>query len=144
MNKFTSAALVVVLSIPFYAAANYTINKDSSYSMNVQGIKNGTASKVNGGKVLAKSNLGKASNRAIFVTRTNSSSAFRFPKASVACASDEVLTGGGGHCVSLSGKGWMLMPSSRPIGNSWHVSCDTPEKQKGKATAYAICMKVSN
>ncbi|MDS1821055.1 hypothetical protein QX249_10325 [Vibrio parahaemolyticus] len=144
MNKFTLAALVVAASMPFYATANYTINKESSYSMDVNNIKNGTASKVGGGEILTNSELSTASARSVFTTRTKSKSAYRWPSVTVSCNDDEVLTGGGGHCSSLGGKGWMFMPHSRPKGNSWAVGCDTPEKQNARATAYAICMKVSN
>ena len=144
MNKFTLAALIVAASMPFYATANYTINKESSYSMDVNKIKNGTASKVAGGKILTNSKLSSASARSVFTTRTKSKSAYRWPSVTVSCNKNEVLTGGGGNCASLAGKGWMFMPRSRPKGNSWTVGCDTPEKQNARATAYAICMKVSN
>ena len=144
MNKFTLAALVVAASMPFYATANYTINKESSYSMDVNSIKNGTASKVGGGEILTNSALSSASARSVFTIRTKSKTAFRWPSVTASCHANEVLTGGGGTCQSLGGQGWMFINRSYPVGNSWTVSCDTPEKQQARATAYAICMKVSN
>ncbi|MBU2896105.1 hypothetical protein [Vibrio hepatarius] len=142
MNKLTLAALVVAASMPFYATANYTINKDSFYSLDVNNIKNGTASKVGGFEIITNSGLSTASARSVFTTRTKSKTAYRFPSVSVSCAGNEVLTGGGGHCSSY--RGWMFMPINRPRGNSWVVACDTPEGQMARATVYAICMKVSN
>lgn len=50
------------------------------------------------------------------------------------------MMGGGGRCVSLGGKGFVILTSNAPQnGNEWKVSCDTPEAQDVMAEAFIIC-----
>lgn len=70
---------------------------------------------------------------------TASVTAWRWASATVACASDEKVTGGGGSCSG--GDGFNFVNASRPQDNGWFVGCDTPENQNNTATVYAICAK---
>jgi hypothetical protein len=70
---------------------------------------------------------------------TASVTAWRWASATVSCASDEKVTGGGGSCSG--GAGFNFVNASRPQDNGWFVGCDTPENQNNTATVYAICAK---
>lgn len=48
--------------------------------------------------------------------------------------------GGGGRCISLGGQGFVILTSNAPQdGNTWKVSCDTPEQQNVMAEVFIIC-----
>jgi hypothetical protein len=70
--------------------------------------------------------------------RANSASAWRWPAAAVGCASNEIVTGGGGSCTS--GSGDMRITNSIPYGNGWYVVCDTSLGQYATAVVYAMCL----
>jgi hypothetical protein len=70
--------------------------------------------------------------------RSSSAYAWRWPAAGVGCASNEIVTGGGGYCTS--GSGDMRMIYSIPNGNGWYVACDTSLSQYATAAVYAMCL----
>jgi len=65
--------------------------------------------------------------------------AWRWPSASVQCASNETVVGGGGTCTASGG--WMFVYKNYPYRNGWRISCDTPQSKNARATVYALCMK---
>ncbi|KAG0212708.1 hypothetical protein BGX28_005741 [Mortierella sp. GBA30] len=54
--------------------------------------------------------------------RETTNTGYRFPEASIQCADNERVTGGGGECQQPNGFIWVI--SSKPDGNGWYVGCD--------------------
>lgn len=70
-------------------------------------------------------------------------SAWRWPIARATCPPGKRLTGGGGACKSLAGKGWCFLYQNRPENEvQWIVNCDTPEQQNVQAEAWANCVAI--
>lgn len=65
----------------------------------------------------------------------------QYTTTTVTCPQGTSLTGGGGHCMDLAGKGSTYLKLNFPVDNkNWSVRCESPLKeQQVKAIAYAIC-----
>lgn len=58
----------------------------------------------------------------------------------ISCPAGKNMMGGGGRCISLGGQGFVILTSNAPQdGNTWKVSCDTPEQQNVMAEVFIIC-----
>jgi hypothetical protein len=70
---------------------------------------------------------------------TFTKSAWRWPSGTAYCNSDEVVVGGGVQCTANDG--WMFIAQSKPNGNGWYGSCDTPKEKTATIVVYAICLR---
>jgi len=57
--------------------------------------------------------------------------------ATIACADDEKVVGGGGRCVGS----WAFMNGSYVVGNGWYIGCDNKDAIVYDAVVYALCAK---
>jgi hypothetical protein len=70
--------------------------------------------------------------------RSASVNAWRFPAAGVSCASNEIVTGGGGYCSS--GLGFAFSIESVPNANGWYYACTDEKQENATAAVYAMCL----
>ncbi|KAK3833266.1 MAG: hypothetical protein J3R72DRAFT_453414, partial [Linnemannia gamsii] len=72
------------------------------------------------------------------VIRERTNNDYRWPSASISCADNEQVVGGGGTCTQPGGVIWLT--HSSPQGNGWFVKCDGGMANEwGTATVFAIC-----
>jgi hypothetical protein len=77
--------------------------------------------------------------RASTIIRESTNKEYRWPTASVSCAENEQVVGGGGSCAQPGGYIWLAQ--SKPQDNGWTVLCDGGMKNEmATANVWAICM----